>query len=1230
MYCSQFPLSRHNGGGMCQSCWKCCIFPYIHGNCPSRCLCDINKKCYERDDITRCGQGLECKSGKCEPVTEKYEEAFQLYESEMVKSDVKAKQIARGFSHFDSRCALSGDNRFLMSSNTTRVTNPDCPCFFGILKCPSGYKCSSVANNTILEFESSEDPLLWATGKQCVPCAIGEFCPTGTESEAGVVFNSCPQGAFCPTTSIKKPCAPGSFCRSNTIIAQQCETQELLFTNEQLLIKEPLVLDYVVRGSLPYKGNYCPANSTDPLRLCPSGSYCPNTSIAIICPMGHYCKEGSTYPQPCRFLSYCPIGTISQPWNWMCLVFILGLFSFIGICTLVRKWNNVINLFKGFKSKNRFDGMVITDEDRIYAAAVEADVNSDQVGVEIAFDLREVLGQGAQCNDVSIDHSIQNLIYNRRLSGLQVLNLSVQQNTKSKPWLWPISCRFIPNAVNAIMGASGCGKSTLLDVLHGHLPSAIVSGMINVKGTAYGDITVDLPSIAKMKGSVELSVLKKMHAHVPQDDVCCPDLTVEENIKYSLLLHAKHIEPLKWKNHKHIGGVTEYIVNSLQLADICHNIVGSVDQRGISGGQRKRVSIGMAMVTLPSLLLMDEPTSGLDSTGTNELLKLCGKLSGGGITIVMIIHQPRYTSFMMVDELLLLSKYGAIFFGSPSMAILYFQRGLKYTIDINENPADAIIDIVSHDQKALADKWKGQCTGYNWVNRCNLKNPMLHDACKLEILYDQQIQTIITLLMRDCSYNLIIDGCNCLAYQISSLFTTFKIKHDLKSIYIFVQVLQSKYLTKEPDVMHFLLAVQHICETVTLQKSYDNVLERINLFNDVPDPLTSTTNGATSLRVTFLARKFITKLLHIAGLEENHDKNTIFILEKEILLTVLYLRHKIALALENPLQVVDNIDYAALESHAFQSIKHYICEVYILVIRRALSIWRSPWGIQLVLPMCAALIVGYIHGSDWGAMKFPNNVVMAFACIGVLSTITHIRTFALDKLIMRRDIAGRVSVLAYFTAYNLTDVMWILCMPLTFCVPYVLMTAPMCGFGPFYAIGLLICWWTSGVAYLLATVPVALHWLNIIAAFVAVIFGAFLNGLSPTIASVNGTFLESIFNLSYNRWAMEYITINEFSHEYYQRTNANQVWAIFESIGLCGMGTNKKDKYNNILGIMGLYQKIIDKNNVVIAECDDYMKTSVYVLISLGTAFRFLACSIMMMQNNMVLNRILWRMSLRG
>lgn len=232
--------------------------------------------------------------------------------------------------------------------------------------------------------------------------------------------------------------------------------------------------------------------------------------------------------------------------------------------------------------------------------------------------------------------------------------------------------------MNAIMGATGSGKTSLLDV---------IAGRKNPAGLREGSVMVD--------GKVVTSKLRLSSAYVVQDDVVMGTLSVRENLLFSanLRLDPKHHNS-EDKNQK----VNE-ILQDLGLTDCADTKIGTEFLRGVSGGERKRCSIGMELIISPSLLFLDEPTTGLDSNTANSIINLLHKLSRRGKTVIFSIHQPRYSIFRQFDHLTLMHKGEVVFAGVAGNALEYF-TGLGYQIESFNNPADFFMDITNGDAKS--------------------------------------------------------------------------------------------------------------------------------------------------------------------------------------------------------------------------------------------------------------------------------------------------------------------------------------------------------------------------------------------------------------------------------------------------------------------------------------------------------------------------------------------------
>ncbi|XP_022742777.1 putative white-brown complex homolog protein 30 isoform X1 [Durio zibethinus] len=272
-----------------------------------------------------------------------------------------------------------------------------------------------------------------------------------------------------------------------------------------------------------------------------------------------------------------------------------------------------------------------------------------------------------------ISMATDNDIRTRPVIEIYFKDLTLALKRKHKHLLRCVTGKLMPGRVSAVMGPSGAGKTTFLSALTGKTAAGCnVTGLILVNGK-----------------NEPIQSYKKIIGYVPQDDIVHGNLTVEENLRFSARcrLSADMAKPDKVL-------VIERVIESLGLQAVRDSLVGTVEKRGISGGQRKRVNVGLEMVMEPSLLILDEPTTGLDSSSSQLLLRALRREALEGVNICMVLHQPSYTLFKMFDDLILLAKGGLIaYHGSVKKVEEYF-AGMGINVPERVNPPDHLIDIL--------------------------------------------------------------------------------------------------------------------------------------------------------------------------------------------------------------------------------------------------------------------------------------------------------------------------------------------------------------------------------------------------------------------------------------------------------------------------------------------------------------------------------------------------------
>lgn len=248
------------------------------------------------------------------------------------------------------------------------------------------------------------------------------------------------------------------------------------------------------------------------------------------------------------------------------------------------------------------------------------------------------------------------------------------RNREKKKILKEITASFRPGKVTAVMGSSGAGKTTLLSLLAGD------SGNMGAGGD--GKSFVD--GQVMLNGSkTDLKQIGKVSGFVYQDDVILPTMTVREAIMMSARLRLP-----KNTTDQEAQEKCDEMMRILSLQKCAQTPIGSTLSKGISGGERKRVSLAMELIPNPSILFLDEPTSGLDTVNAYNVVSLLADLAHvTSRTIVVTIHQPPSEIFHMLDDLLLLAEGRVVYHGPAADAVAYF-AALGHPCPMYTNPAD--------------------------------------------------------------------------------------------------------------------------------------------------------------------------------------------------------------------------------------------------------------------------------------------------------------------------------------------------------------------------------------------------------------------------------------------------------------------------------------------------------------------------------------------------------------
>ncbi|XP_034688428.1 ABC transporter G family member 7 isoform X4 [Vitis riparia] len=244
-----------------------------------------------------------------------------------------------------------------------------------------------------------------------------------------------------------------------------------------------------------------------------------------------------------------------------------------------------------------------------------------------------------------------------------------------------------PGRLLAIMGPSGSGKTTLLNVLAGQLmasPRLHLSGLLEVNGK---------PSSKKAY----------KFAYVRQEDLFFSQLTVRETLSLAAELQLPELSSVEDRD--------EYVNNilyKLGLVSCADSNVGDAKVRGISGGEKKRLSLACELIASPSVIFADEPTTGLDAFQAEKVMETLRQLAQDGHTVICSIHQPRSSVYGKFDDIVLLTE-GALVYAGPAQdePLAYFSR-FGYHCPDHVNPAEFLADLISIDYSSADSVYSSQ------------------------------------------------------------------------------------------------------------------------------------------------------------------------------------------------------------------------------------------------------------------------------------------------------------------------------------------------------------------------------------------------------------------------------------------------------------------------------------------------------------------------------------------
>ncbi|EFQ99789.1 hypothetical protein MGYG_02802 [Nannizzia gypsea CBS 118893] len=228
-----------------------------------------------------------------------------------------------------------------------------------------------------------------------------------------------------------------------------------------------------------------------------------------------------------------------------------------------------------------------------------------------------------------------------------------------------------------LMGPSGSGKTTLLNVLAGRASS--------LRNGVNGEVLVNGRTASK-------ETFRHLSSYVEQEDVLIGSLTVEETLYFAAQLSLSRSIPKKDRIQR-----IKYLLNSFGIQNQAKTLIGTPIRKGISGGQKRRVSVAAQLITCPKIIFLDEPTSGLDSTASYEVMSFVKALARkNNLIVIASIHQPSTSMFQSFDKLLILSAGKTCYFGPGKDMKAYLDK-IGHPMPIQINPAEFVLDLVSTD-----------------------------------------------------------------------------------------------------------------------------------------------------------------------------------------------------------------------------------------------------------------------------------------------------------------------------------------------------------------------------------------------------------------------------------------------------------------------------------------------------------------------------------------------------
>jgi ABC-type multidrug transport system ATPase subunit len=978
----------------------------------------------------------------------------------------------------------------------------------------------------------------------CSPCDIrGILCPFNMTNFENVIERLLsPAGYYTDNATHIAECPLGKYCDAGTVTPSDCETQ----------------------------GYFCPARTTKPTaNPCSAGYYCPTPLEQLVCPAGYFCRANRIEPTKCPSLALCEEGSSKPEYTYVIAVlFVVALAALVFVRRYAlgsmskRQSLQAVAIFNLTKNQQLYRDFIMSKLDRVFQAAAEASsVLGRKLDVKMWMEGRgEALAAGLtiECQNVSFfvpgapndDELAENKLdtaqsvvpftsskWRRAVAAGdddndddddddddRSLRISSNQHSDQnyKQLLTNVTTTFRRGTMTALMGSSGCGKSTLMNVVYGSAHYGTQSGRVLVNGT-----------------DQSLDTIRHLVGFVPQDDIVYEDLSVRQNIMYSAKLRL----PSTYST-KRIEESVDHVISILGLSHVASSIVGSVEHRGISGGQRKRVSIGMELVAEPVMLFMDEPTSGLDASTSVDLLDTLQNLASLGMTIVCVIHQPRYSIFEMFDSVLLLLKGGHVAYDGPPIGARHYFSQLGFEFSKHGNPADEMMDALSGVLPCSLDRdFRPRKLRRLWIENKDLFLQDAVDFAKPHALALTVSRPTSAIADDDAKQGTVAASSASSSSSTQTSVTELALQKSLEHAGDMpyedaLQILCSAYRELSAQTFRRLASQTQRGRQLLRQYSSSRIVH----------------GGASGGLPTMAAAPYLSKeqiedvmdtFMNQYGLSPANLINVEQLLE---LLTQVCASPDALKPIVEPILSTES-DSKSCESESFQHCQEAASAAatgtsIVMLPQRAAQSFSTQlivcfarsidqrhgrfgeWVQQLLVVILGGIMMGFLYGGTVEPSYVTLMFLMVVMFLGTLAAVDGLRVVGPDAVVLSREFQSGLSPLAYLIAKYVDGAFDILVRATAFFTTFFLLTSPLASYTTLFPMMVLV-YWLNYAWGIVASLIVPVSYRALTASMFSVLTGGLFGGVNPTLESVKGGPMEYVMAASYGRWATEALSILE-------------------------------------------------------------------------------------------------------